>query len=116
MYRCVVVASLMLIAGCATTGPDHPRLVPGADGVAVMERLVGGDGRLNDCRIVSEWPEGRGLGEATLTLATRFNMRETTRQGHPTAGTRVRIPIQWRLEEDGAPSRADDLDPAPPEA
>lgn len=116
MYRCVVVASFMLIAGCATTGPDRLRLVPGADGVAVMECVVGGDGRLNDCHIVSETPEGRGLGEATLALAPEFQMRTTTRDGHSTAGSRVRIPIQWRLDEDGAPSRAGDLDPAPPTA
>ena len=116
MHRCVLAASLALVAGCAGTDPGRPRLVAGADGVAVMECVVGEDGRLNDCRIVSERPEGRGLGEATLALASELNMRETTRQGHPTAGSRVRIPIQWRLDEDGAPSPTGDLDPAPPEA
>ncbi len=112
---CIVVV-LLFAAGCATPSPDRPRLVPGANGVAVMECMVGRDGRLNDCRILSETPEGRGLGEATLALAARFNMRETTRNGLPTVGSRVRIPIQWRLDEDGALSSTSELDLPPPEA
>ena len=109
-------ASVLLLAGCATTGAGSQGLVPGADGAAVMECVIGQDGRLDDCRIISETPEGQGFGEATLGLAYRFQMRTVNRRGQSTIGSRVRIPIQWRLDENGVPASDPALDPTPPEA
>lgn len=65
-------------------------------GRALLECLVVADGRLA-CTVVSEEPEGYGFGEASLRVARSFRMAPETRDGVPTAGGRVRVPIRWNL-------------------
>ncbi|MBG7614232.1 hypothetical protein IWC96_02910 [Brevundimonas sp. BAL450] len=81
-----------------------------------MECVIGRDGRLYNCRILSETPEGAGIGEATLALANRFQMPTVNARGQSAVGSRVRIPVQWQLDESGTPSTTSELDLPPPEA
>lgn len=65
-------------------------------GHASINCRVGADGRLSDCRVVSETPPGRGFGQAALRMAGRIRINPRTRSGRPTAGARVTIPIPFR--------------------
>ncbi|WP_395647560.1 energy transducer TonB [Terricaulis sp.] len=68
------------------------------DGRAILDCLVAPDGRLA-CMVVTEEPEGYGFGEASLRVARSFRMAPLTRDGAPTAGGRVRVPIRWQLAD-----------------
>lgn len=102
------VVGLLSMGACAMTEPIRAW--------TTMECVVVEDGRLDQCRIVSERPEGYGFGEKALEMAREFQMRTTTESGESTVGSRVRIPMQWRLSDDGSPVSDTDLDPTPPEA
>ena len=59
-------------------------------------------GTLTACRVASETPAGRGLGEAAIKLAPLFRMKpleERTRRA--VAGRVIRIPVGWYPEDDG---------------
>lgn len=53
-------------------------------------------GALADCTVVGESPTGHGFGQAALSLAQYFRMSVWTDEGLPTAGARIRFPIQFR--------------------
>lgn len=101
-------AGLSLMGACAVTEPVR--------GWTTMECTVVQDGRLDQCQIVSERPQGHGFGESALERAGQFQMRTTTQSGESTAGSRVRLSMQWRLADDGSRVPDGDLDPPPPEA
>lgn len=58
------------------------------------------DGRLSDCRVIEESPEGMGFGESAIKLSTRFRMKPATVDGVAVAGASVRIPLVYKLPED----------------
>ena len=74
-------------------------LAAGIEGQTVIECLVDDDGHLHTCAVVEESPPGHGFGDASLRLATNFRMAPTTRDGVPTAGGRVRVPIRFNLPD-----------------
>jgi len=84
------------------TAQDFARYYPaeafrqGVSGRATLECIVADDGRLS-CTVFSESPEGAGFGEAALRVSRHFRMAPATRDGTPTAGGRVRIPIRFAL-------------------
>lgn len=69
----------------------------GVSGQAMLDCIVAADGRLS-CTVVSEEPSGRHFGEAALRVSRHFRMAPETRDGRPTAGGRVRIPIRFHTE------------------
>ncbi len=54
------------------------------------------DGRVDECRIVSETPAGVGFGAATLRAAAYFTMNPATLDGKPIRSS-VTIPLNWQL-------------------
>ena len=110
-----IVAVLLFASGCATPAGTGIQLVDGAEGITVVECRVQANGRLDQCLVVSETPAGEGWGEEALEAAERFRMNTVDRHGQSTVGSRVRISMTWRQDDD-APVAAEDLDLPPPEA
>lgn len=72
-------------------------LAQGLTGQVLMACHVENDGRLSGCRIVRETPVEAGFGDAVLKVAHRFQMAATDRNGAPTAGADVNIPIRFTI-------------------
>jgi hypothetical protein len=53
-------------------------------------------GLANDCKVVSESPEGYGFGAATVEIAGFFRFRPATSYGVPVEGT-ITVPLKWAL-------------------
>jgi hypothetical protein len=63
-------------------------------GKAVIHCRVNTAGLLENCRVVSETPAGKGVGAAALLLAPNFLMRPAMKGGKPATGE-VNIPINF---------------------
>jgi hypothetical protein len=87
------------------TGDDMLRNYPsaalkeGRPGAAAMRCAFAGDGRLRNCLVLAEQPAGYGFGEATLRLASRFQVAMRTTSGHPREGEEFTVAIHFRLED-----------------
>lgn len=68
-------------------------------GTAILDCAVAVSGRLENCRVAGETPAGLGFGVAALSLADKFRMEPALRDGRPTAGGRVRIPVVFSLAD-----------------
>jgi TonB family protein len=85
------------------TGADFADLYPpealkaGVGGAAVVGCSVSAQGRLTDCKVLTEAPAQAGFGPAALKLSERLAMKPMGRDGHPVAGGRVRIPVRFAL-------------------
>jgi len=83
------------------TGADLARFYPaeaakaGLGGDAVLNCGVGLDGRLQHCVVRREAPLAAGFGQAALDLSPYFQMSPATRDGQPTPGGQVTIPIRF---------------------
>jgi TonB family protein len=64
----------------------------GLEGRAVIYCAVLATGRLSECVVVEETPQGKGFGAAALTLAPYFQLSAKT----PIEGASVRIPLIWK--------------------
>ena len=69
----------------------------GISGHAVLKCMVQTDGRLEECVVVSETPEGHGFGKAALGLARKMRMRPQMRGEAPIGGASVTIPLSFGL-------------------
>jgi protein TonB len=67
------------------------------EGTATISCSVTARGELANCSIVSENPPEAGFGEATLKASKLFKMRPQQKDGAPTEGGTVRIPLRWVL-------------------
>jgi TonB family protein len=67
------------------------------EGDVVLHCHVTAAGKLADCGVLRETPQGAGFGAAALKLTPLFEAREQTPQGGPKRGTDIRIPIRFRL-------------------
>ncbi|WP_296817668.1 energy transducer TonB, partial [Brevundimonas sp.] len=91
------------------SGSDLARYAPqalldeGLSGRTVIRCIVNEHGRLEDCTVAEETPAGRGFGEASLRLVSRFRMRSETADGVPVEGGSVSIPITWQMGESEPP-------------
>lgn len=64
-------------------------------GRATIECRVDAKGRLQSCRVLNERPEGYDFGKAVLKLSRLFVMSTSDRQGEPTEGALVMVPIVY---------------------
>ena len=68
------------------------------DGDTVLDCNVTDEGRLDDCRLVSETPAGYGFGEAALKVSRIWRMKPASdAAGNPVPGGRITIPLKWRV-------------------
>ena len=66
-------------------------------GRAELSCQVLASGKLTSCSVVSEDPGDQQFGEAALKLSRLFKMRPMTRDGAPTSGGTVKIPIRFQI-------------------
>ena len=80
---------------------DLRRLYPtiplrlGVRGKVVLHCTLEADGRLHDCRIVSEDPPRQGFGIASLKAAQTFQVRPLLRNGRPLKRELIELPFDW---------------------
>jgi TonB family protein len=67
------------------------------EGVGVADCLVAPDGRMTDCQVARETPEGLGFGRAAVLAVGLMQMDPWTPEGRPVAGARVKVPISFSL-------------------
>ena len=68
------------------------------NGDTVLDCNVTVEGRLDDCRVVSEAPTGYGFGEAALKVSRLWRMKPARDAGgHAIPGGRITIPLNWRV-------------------
>ncbi|MBO9502900.1 hypothetical protein [Brevundimonas sp. A19_0] len=102
-----LVSGLALaVSGCADdstlmgTAPDGSPIYgrgfapTSEDGTVTLNCAVGDLGELVNCRVVSEQPEGQGLGEIALASVTKSG-RQAARIAAP-AGTRIEFTVRLR--------------------
>ncbi len=75
--------------------PDRA-LAKGIEGQVVILCTADTYGDLDDCKVVSEQPQGWGFGDAALRLAFSFHMRPQLRNGL-SEPSQVRVPIHFAL-------------------
>lgn len=82
----------------ATLGAVYPKFAQfiGVEGRALISCKVARTGRLDNCVVVNETPEGLGFGKAALDLVPYFRMAPGTAGGSAQEGI-VRIPIRFAL-------------------
>lgn len=68
----------------------------GQEGRVNLTCLVAADGRIS-CTVTAEDPTGWGFGEAALRISRHFRMAPATRDGAPTSGGRVNVPIRFNV-------------------
>lgn len=73
----------------------------GVEGKAVITCQVGPDGRLGDCRVVSETPKGEDFGVAAIALSQKFRMLPPP-EGYAAKAAEVTIPVVFQVPH-GAP-------------
>ena len=74
------------------------------EGDVVLHCRVATSGKLADCSVRRETPEGAGFGAAALKLSELFEAREQTPDNGPKRGGEINIPIRFRLPTGAAPS------------
>ncbi|MBG7615198.1 energy transducer TonB [Brevundimonas sp. BAL450] len=72
--------------------PPGARSVYGRVSLSCVIRL---DQYLDQCRVVSESPPGRGFGEAGLVVSRYFRFRPPTQGGRPVEGRRVVVGVDF---------------------
>lgn len=64
---------------------------------------VGLAGRLGDCRVDRQDPDGLGFDKAAMALAKDFQVSVWTPEGLPTVGGLVRVPIRYQMGSSDPP-------------
>ncbi|NEX93865.1 TonB family protein [Caulobacter sp. 17J65-9] len=86
--------------------PAAARAAGLSEGRATAECLVGAQGVLVDCHVVSESAANVGFGDTAVAAAALFRASAWTNEGRPVDGARVRIGFQFVDEADEAPAAA----------
>jgi len=85
-----IVETILSYPAC---GPDGVY----TDGSATVECLLGEDGRLNQCKVVREAPEGCHFGQIALAASKYFKAAGTLPDGRPLRpGTRMFVPMAFK--------------------
>ncbi len=74
------------------------------EGRADVRCIVGHNGQLRKCALLSETPAGYEFGKAALRIAERFRIGPKTPEGPPIAGTRVTLPIVFKPADPPPPT------------
>ncbi len=69
----------------------------GRSGSVLLRCLGGRDGRVRDCRVLSETPSGEGFGRAALDLSRVIRFRPLRVDGRPVEAA-LRIPIDFETD------------------
>jgi hypothetical protein len=95
---------------------EYPRiaLMMGLGANVSMACKTLADGRLDDCHVTSEEPDGMGFGAATVRTAVYFRVKPATKDGVPVEGS-ITIPLRWQTEGFPPPATLT-LAPASPNA
>jgi protein TonB len=68
----------------------------GVSGRATINCRVTKAGRLRDCSVLNETPEGLGFGAAAVKMAVKFRMKPQALDGRPVDGGVVILPIVFK--------------------
>jgi protein TonB len=96
-----------LVAGASSA--DIQRVYPRAaqrariSGNVLLSCRIRLDGRLDNCRVVRESPEGQGFGEAALATVVRFRAAPPTEGGRPVENAEATFGVLFGPQ--GAPDR-----------
>lgn len=71
-------------------------------GRGIISCAVQPGGYVSDCQVVSEDPDGTGVGRAALALAPIFRLATWTAEGLPVVGGTVNIPLRYDAEAKAA--------------
>lgn len=63
----------------------------------LLNCAVVADGKVEDCKVVSEDPPGKGLGVKALELTKYFQLTVWSQEGLPTVGGRINIPVRYEF-------------------
>ncbi|GLS02809.1 hypothetical protein GCM10007859_28430 [Brevundimonas denitrificans] len=103
--RRLVLGLFALCAGCTSVGA--PVALAEGQGVVRVQCVAQADGRLTDCKILSERPAGQWFGEAALRAAGQARLGPDALRGE---GAKIEYNVRFRLDEPAA------LDLQPPRA
>jgi protein TonB len=67
------------------------------EGRASISCTVDARGTLNSCSVSAETPSDAGFGDAALRMSKLFKMRPMTKDGSPSDGGKITIPIAFTL-------------------
>ena len=73
-------------------------------GGATLDCRIGPDGALGGCTVVSESAPGLGFGAAAVAVGSVMQANLWTRDGEPTAGARVKLPLKFVYTGEAAKS------------
>ena len=73
-------------------------------GGAVLDCRIVAEGRLEACAVQSESPADLGFGDAASKVAPAMQANLWTREGDPTVGARVRLPMKFVYSGEPAPA------------
>ncbi len=73
-------------------------------GMGKVDCRIGETGALGACALVEEQPIGLGFGQAALTVAPEMRANLWTREGGPTVGTHVIVPLRFDAPTASAPA------------
>jgi TonB family protein len=69
-------------------------------GRGVADCLVATDGKLTDCKIARERPDGLGFGASAVAIAQLMQMNPWSDKGRPVVGARIKLPIDFNLADE----------------
>ena len=105
--RWLTLGLFALAAGCASTSAETPVVLTEGEGVVRVRCRIQDDGRLTNCRILSERPADQGFGEAALRATGQARIAPDVLRA---PGAEVEYNVRFRLDEPAA------LDLQPPRA
>lgn len=107
--RWLIPGLLLLGAGCASANDSAqvPFVLAEGEGVVRVRCLIQEDGRLTNCRVLSERPVDQGFGEAALRAAGQARIAPDVLRA---PGAEIEYNVRFRLDEPAA------LDLQPPRA
>jgi TonB family protein len=87
----------------ASLFPAAARTAKVTEGRGSVDCRITENGRLDDCRLVNEAPQGLGFGAAALKAASGFQVNPWTSDGRAVDGVRITVPIHF-VDGDAPPA------------
>ena len=93
--RLIALPDWILVPNAVPLFPAAAQTAAVKSGAGRVDCGIGQDGGLTDCRLLDETPTGLGFGDAALAAAKGMRMNLWTRDGYPTPGGRVIVPLRF---------------------